>query len=189
MRAWRGVSSRLFAESGGAVTAGQGGERAGGLLDVNAQQVKEVEIFFAEVVTVPVQRHTDQPAAGSRHRDGDLVVDLGGTVEVAVQAERAELAVAEEVRDPQRAAVAGDQVAGQDGMLGQVLPELLLAAGERANADGLGMPGQQPRTVEVVIGARVAGYEPADHVDDPGGKVLAGWVAGWRVQLGQAIAE
>jgi hypothetical protein len=31
-------------------------ERCGGLLDMNAQQVKEVEVFCAEVVTMPVQR-------------------------------------------------------------------------------------------------------------------------------------
>ena len=188
-RAWRGVSSGLFVESGGAGTAGRGGSSGGGLPDVNAQQVKEAEVFRAEVVTVPVQRDTDYPAAGSRHRDGELVVDLGGTVEVAVQAERAELAVAEEVGDPQRASVARDQVAGEDGVLRQVLPELLLAAGEHANADGLGMPGEQPGAVEVVIGARVGGDEPGGHVDDPGGKVLVRGSASRRVQLRQGIAE
>jgi hypothetical protein len=89
-------------EAGEGFGAGGDVERTVGVLQVGA------EVFRAEVMTASVQRETDQPAAGSRHRDGKLlVVDLGGTVEVAVQAERAELAVAEEVRYPQRASVAG----------------------------------------------------------------------------------
>lgn len=74
-------------------------------------------------------------------------------------------------------------------MLRQVLPEPLLAAGELASAGGLGPPGDQPGAVEVVIGARVGGDEPGGHADDPGGKVAARGIAGWRVQLCQAVAE
>lgn len=49
--------------------------------------IQNVEVFRAEVVTVPIQRDPDQPADGGRHGDGELVVHLGRAVELAVQAE------------------------------------------------------------------------------------------------------
>ena len=142
MRAWRGVSSGFAAESGAAPGLRQ--QRDGrGLPDMDPQQVEELELFGGEVMTLPVQRHRDLPAAGGGHRDGHLVVDFAPAVEVAVKAEGAELAVAEEVGDPPGPAVPGGPEVGQDRVLGQMLLEQLDAAGEGADVGGLDEPGQQ----------------------------------------------
>src|SRR3974390_918470 len=107
-----------------------------------------------------------------------------------VEAERAELAVAEEVGDPPRPAVAGGVMGGEDGMLGQVPLEQLDPAGEGADVGGLDEPGQQPgAAADVVVGARVDGDEPGDHADHAGGIVQAAGAAGRRVELSEPVAE
>ena len=84
-----------------------------------------------------IQRDPDQAASRTRQGNGQLVGHLGLAVEVAVEAKRPELTVAEEIRDPQRASVAGGLTVGKNRMLGQMLPEQLGAVREVSHS-GLG---------------------------------------------------
>jgi hypothetical protein len=75
----------------------QQGRDGGGLPEVRAQQFHQIPLLGAEVEALPVQRDRYHGPVRSGNAGGQLVIDPGRAVEVLVEAERPELAVADDI--------------------------------------------------------------------------------------------
>ena len=120
-------------------------------LSPRKRRLLQFSLLAGEVSAVPVQHHADHAAVWGGSADDQLILDPRRAVEVAVEAERAELPVARDVGDAPGGEVAGYLVVVQEGMLGQMLPEQLHGIGEVKHLGGLDLPGNGDRADQVVI--------------------------------------
>src|SRR5579884_557720 len=156
--------------------------------EVRARQLEQRLLPVGEGAPFPVQHQSHDQRSPGRQGGGELVLGVQRAVDLGPEPQAVQLALTEEVGQPQRPAVPGAGVVGDDRVLGLVPLEALDEGGGDAVGRLHAAGGEGVDRIDHVVGDAVAGDEAGQRGQQPRGEGI-GVAPGEVCQDGKQVAQ